>query len=88
MVKVDVTERKDRSWFAEDCYPGEPVLVPVPGADARAGEDEGVILSVVLNARNGNSFLLVLDAHSFTELARAEAPHHIPFGFHGQYFTD
>ena len=23
---------------------------------------------------------------SFEEIARAEAPHHIPFGFHGQYF--
>ena len=49
-------------------------------------EDEGVVLSVVLDARAGRSFLLVLDAGTFEELARAEAPHHIPFGFHGQYF--
>jgi beta,beta-carotene 9',10'-dioxygenase len=28
----------------------------------------------------------VLDAANFSELARAEVPHHIPFGFHGQYF--
>jgi len=28
----------------------------------------------------------VLDAGSFEEIARAEAPHHIPFGFHSQYF--
>ena len=33
----------------------------------------------------GNSFLLVLDARDLSELARAEAPHHIPFGFHGQF---
>ena len=33
----------------------------------------------------GRSFLLILDARSFEELARAEAPHHIPFGFHGQF---
>ena len=46
----------------------------------------GVVLSVVLDANAGRSFLLVLDAGSFEELARAEAPHHIPFGFHGQYF--
>ena len=31
------------------------------------------------------SFLLVLDAGSLEELARAEVPHHIPFGFHGQF---
>ena len=50
------------------------------------GEDDGVVLSVVLDADAGRSFLLVLDAGSFEEVARAEAPHHIPFGFHGQYF--
>jgi beta,beta-carotene 9',10'-dioxygenase len=49
-------------------------------------EDAGVVLSVVLDANASRSFLLVLDAGSFEEVARAEAPHHIPFGFHGQYF--
>jgi carotenoid cleavage dioxygenase-like enzyme len=44
-----------------------------------------VILSVVLDAAARRSFLLVLDAGSFEELAHAEAPHHIPFGFHGDY---
>ena len=29
--------------------------------------------------------MLVLDAADLTELARAEAPHHIPYGFHGQF---
>ena len=53
-----------------------------PGAEA---EDAGVVLSVVLDAAAGRSFLLVLDAATFEELARAEAPHHIPFGFHGQF---
>jgi len=51
-------------------------------------EDHGVLLSVVLDGRKGNSFLLVLDAHSLEELARAEVPHHIPFGFHGQFAPD
>ena len=40
---------------------------------------------VVLDASAGTSFLLVLDAGDLSELARAEAPHHIPFGFHGQF---
>ena len=31
--------------------------------------------------------LLILDAYSFTEIARAELPHHMPFNFHGQYFA-
>lgn len=57
-------------------------FVAAPGARA---EDDGVLLSVVLDARRGRSFLLVLDARSLGELARAEAPHAIPLGFHGCY---
>ena len=46
------------------------------------------MLSVVLDSAAERSFLLILDAESFEEVARAEAPHHIPFGFHGQFFRD
>jgi carotenoid cleavage dioxygenase-like enzyme len=49
-------------------------------------EDDGVALSVVLDARRRTSFLLVLDARTFTERARAEVPQHVPFGFHGECF--
>jgi beta,beta-carotene 9',10'-dioxygenase len=82
IVKADVVERRSTTWSEEGCFPGEPVFVAAPDA---AGEDEGVLLSVVLDGRKGNSFLLVLDARSLDELARAEVPHHIPFGFHGQF---
>ena len=85
LVKVDVRERTTKVWLAEDCYVGEPVFVAAPQA---THEDDGVILCVVLNANKGTSFLLVLEANSFAEIARAEVPHHIPFGFHGQYFAD
>jgi beta,beta-carotene 9',10'-dioxygenase len=47
-----------------------------------------VLLSVVFDGRTGTSFLLVLDAGTLAELARAEVPHHIPFGFHGQFARD
>jgi beta,beta-carotene 9',10'-dioxygenase len=82
IVKADVEERRTAVWEQAGSYPGEPVFVAAPDAD---GEDEGVLLSVVLDGERGNSFLLVLDAGSLDELARAEVPHHIPFGFHGQY---
>ncbi len=84
LVKVDVGSGEVSAWSEEGCYPGEPVFVPAP--EARA-EDEGAVLSVVLDTGAGRSFLLALDAGSFEELGRAEAPHHIPFGFHGQYFN-
>ncbi len=82
IVKADVAERSATVWREDGSYPGEPVFVAAPDAGA---EDEGVLLSVVLDARKGNSFLLVLDAASLGELARAEVVHHIPFGFHGQF---
>ncbi len=82
LVKVDVQTRETRRWFEEDCYPGEAIFVAAPSA---TGEDEGVLLSVVLDGKKGTSFLLVLDATSFRELARASVPHHIPFSFHGMY---
>ncbi len=85
LVKIDIQGRTSKSWKEERCYPGEPVFISSPNATK---EDEGVIISVVLNAKKGNSFLLILDAGSFAEVAMAEVPHHIPFGFHGQFYKD
>jgi beta,beta-carotene 9',10'-dioxygenase len=82
IVKADVAARTSTVWAETGCYPGEAVFVAAPDAER---EDDGVLLSVVLNGRTGNSFLLVLDASSLQELARAEVPHQIPFGFHGQF---
>ena len=82
IVKADVERGETAAWSEPGRYAGEPVFVAEPGA---AAEDDGVLLSVVLDAGRGNSFLLVLDAASLDEIARAEAPHHIPFGFHGQF---
>jgi beta,beta-carotene 9',10'-dioxygenase len=84
LVRVDVRQRTTRIWTEDGCYPGEPVFVAAPTA---TDEGDGVVLSVVLNAHKDNSFLLILDAHTFKEIGRAEVPHHIPFGFHGQFFS-
>jgi carotenoid cleavage dioxygenase-like enzyme len=80
IVKVDVTTGETLSW--SDGFPGEPVYVGRPGREA---EDDGVLLSVVLEPERGASSMVVLDAATLTELARARVPHHIPFGFHGQF---
>lgn len=82
IVKADLERGTSSAWEEEGCYPGEPVFVAAPEAGE---EDEGVLLSIVFDSRKGNSFLAVLDAGSLDELARAETPHHIPFGFHGQH---
>ncbi|QBD75401.1 carotenoid oxygenase family protein [Ktedonosporobacter rubrisoli] len=85
LLRVDVRERMTTAWGQDGCYPGEPVFVEAPDA---ADEDDGVILSVVLDMHKGRSFLLILDARTFQEIGRAEVPHHIPEGFHGQFFHD
>ncbi len=82
VVKADISDGSTISWSEPGCYAGEPVFVAEPGASS---EDAGVLLSVVLDERLQRSFLLVLDAMHLNELARAEVPHHIPFGFHGQF---
>jgi carotenoid cleavage dioxygenase-like enzyme len=82
LVKLDVDSRALSTWHEDGCYPGEPVFVGRPGRDR---EDDGAILSIVFDSSTGRSFLLVLDAESFTEEARAEVPHHVPHSFHGQF---
>ncbi|MEY3405524.1 MAG: hypothetical protein RL161_954 [Bacteroidota bacterium] len=82
IVKVDIQTGLSTVWFSADCYPGEPVFIPHPD---RNSEDHGVLLSVVLNAHTGKSFLLLLNSADLTEMARAELPHSILFGYHGLF---
>jgi carotenoid cleavage dioxygenase-like enzyme len=83
IVKVDTKTGTAATWYRAGLYPGEPVFVPSPAAKA---EDDGVLLSIVLDTAADRSFLLVLDAGTLAELARANAPHPIPFHFHGAFF--
>jgi carotenoid cleavage dioxygenase-like enzyme len=83
IVKIDTETGAVATWHAAGLYPGEPVFVASPSAQ---NEDDGVLLSVVLDIGKERSFLLVLDAASLNEVARATAPHPIPFHFHGNYF--
>jgi carotenoid cleavage dioxygenase-like enzyme len=83
IVKIDTDTGAVAAWHVAGLYPGEPVFVPSPSATS---EDDGVLLSVVLDIDKDRSFLLVLDAATLNELARAAAPHAIPFHFHGNYF--
>jgi carotenoid cleavage dioxygenase-like enzyme len=85
LVKVDVEKRTSQTWFEPNTYPSEPIFVAAPNATR---EDDGVILSVVLDTARGRSFLLVLDATRFRELGRAHLPHHIPLEFHGLFIKD
>lgn len=80
--------------------PGEPIFVarPVGGKRVACGvdrkgeeeheedmaEDDGVLLSVVLDGSSGESYLLCLDAGTLKEVGRAECGFAVGFGFHGR----
>lgn len=85
LVKININDGDTKIWQEEFCYPSEPVFVSSPNAKE---EDDGVVLSVILDAKKERSFLLILDAKEFKEIARAQVPHHIPFGIHGAFFSN
>jgi carotenoid cleavage dioxygenase-like enzyme len=82
LVQVDCFTGDVTTWERDAAFCGEPVVVPRPGGE----EGDGVVLSVVLDVDREQSFLLVLDADTFEERARAWTPHVLPFDFHGQFF--
>ncbi len=85
LVKIDNRSGAASEWHEPAAFVGEPVFVASPEQN---GEDDGVLLSVVLDAPRERSYLVILDARSMTELARAYAPHVVPFGFHGQFYPE
>ncbi|WP_336359917.1 carotenoid oxygenase family protein [Haladaptatus sp. ZSTT2] len=83
LVKADVESGSSAIWTAQETFCGEPVFVPRPAGER---EDDGVVLSVILDTAGEQSSLLVLDGETFSELARAPLPHVLPFDFHGAFF--
>lgn len=95
IVKYNVqTNRTDAVWSEFGQSAGEPIFVADPSADPTdvEQEDNGVLLTAVLDGPNERSYLLVLNAKDLTELGRATmvdgpAPI-IGFGFHGAHVRD
>ena len=85
IVKLDVERGEADIWAQDGAYPGEPIFVAAPDSPR---EDSGALLSIVLDAQRCSSYLLVLDAETRQEHARAHVPHHIPFGVHGEFYAD
>jgi len=61
----------------------EPVFVASPDAKS---EDDGVLLVVMFDTKNVNSYLAVIDAKTMKEIGRAIVPKTVPLGFHGNFF--
>jgi len=81
IVKTDTETREARFWNISPGHtPGEAIFVPRPdGTD----EDDGILLSVVLDGSSKTSYLICLDAKTMSEVGRAEIGFAVAFGFHG-----
>ncbi|XP_021112333.1 beta,beta-carotene 15,15'-dioxygenase isoform X6 [Heterocephalus glaber] len=86
ILKYDTLTKSSLRWGEESCWPAEPLFVPAPGAK---DEDDGVILSAIVSTDPQKlPFLLILDAKSFTELARASLAVEMHLDLHGLFIPD
>jgi len=83
--RSDVTTGQFVAWSSDNCLPGAPVLIP---AAADGPEGEGWLLSIVLDVQAKRSFVLILDAATMAEQARAWLPWALPFGLHALFVPE
>ena len=78
-------QRGARTWHEPDCYPGEGVFVGPSGSHSRGRRCRAL-------GRPGCGAWHLVPAGprraTFTEVARAELPHPVLFGYHGQFFEE
>ncbi|XP_054566274.1 beta,beta-carotene 15,15'-dioxygenase [Eptesicus fuscus] len=86
IVKYDILTKSFLRWGEEHCWPSESVFVSTPDAKE---EDDGIILSAVVSSDPQKlPFLLILDAKSFAELARAYVDVDMHLDLHGLFIPD
>jgi beta,beta-carotene 9',10'-dioxygenase len=86
LIKLDIETKQQVAIWEESCTsPSEPIFVPRPDAKDDQ-EDDGIVLSVILDQKAKRSFLLVLDGSTLKELGRAYLPVHIPLSIHGNFY--
>ncbi|XP_032669314.1 carotenoid isomerooxygenase isoform X1 [Odontomachus brunneus] len=88
LIKVDTYRKTRKVWQEKDVFPSEPIFVANPYAK---DEDDGVIVSSLVWGQNESRVgLLILDAATFTEIARAtfDSPGPAPKCLHGWFTLD
>ncbi|KAK2577240.1 hypothetical protein KPH14_003385 [Odynerus spinipes] len=87
LIKVDTVTKSRKTWYEKNVYPSEPIFVSDPHGKK---EDDGVVLSALVwgQDRETEVGLLILDAETFTEIARVtfDTPGPVPKCLHG-WFT-
>lgn len=83
--KLDWQTGERQTWSAAPYgFVGEPVFVPRPGS---RDEDDGWLLTLVYDAAQHCSQLVILDARNLASapVAKLNLRHHVPFGLHGNW---
>lgn len=85
LVKKELCGRngEDLAWHAPNHYPSEPWFIERPKATR---EDDGVLLSVVLDGEERRSYLAVFNATTLQMMSRSYLPTVVPFTLHGRHF--
>jgi len=84
ILKLDLVTGTQQFWNAAPRgFVGEPIFVSHPQATQ---EDQGWVLSLIYDATNHRSDLVILDAQNLNDpIARLHLQHHIPYGLHGSW---
>lgn len=87
ILKYDILTKSFLRWGEEQhCWPSEPVFVPTPDGKE---EDDGILLSAIVSSDPQKlPFLLILDAKTFAELARAYVDVDMHLDLHGLFIPD
>ncbi|ETW00795.1 hypothetical protein H310_07329 [Aphanomyces invadans] len=80
VVTLNLKTGNELRWEAGDVPSETHFCVPHPSAQ---NEDDGVLLTVVLDGHAKQSFLVVLDARDLTVVAKVASPVVVPLGFLG-----
>ena len=86
LVKKNVCDSDDdKVYFVENNYMSEMHFLPSPSARS---EDDGVLFTIGHDGPKEQSYILLLDAATFTPLNKAYLPHNIPWSAHGMHFPE
>ena len=83
--KIDTNTGAVTQWSATGTFVGEPLVVEHPEG---AAEEDCILLVPIMDVDAEQSGLVVLSGTDLSELGRGMLPTTIPFGFHGQFYTD
>ncbi|RBR22565.1 hypothetical protein FVER53590_00042 [Fusarium verticillioides] len=84
VTKCDWETGTFKEWWPEngESAPCEPIFIQRPGA---RDEDDGIVLTIVINREATHSVLVAIDGKTFREIARADMPQVYALGPHGTF---